>query len=210
MNVPGILDRITARRTELGLSEAAVASHGGSRDLIRNWRRAAQSGTTIKPRLDSLEAIALALGVSLEWLLHGGAEPRPHATPPAGLQEAVTPYRLQQHGTQGAMPELAALFGPAANTPATYRINVPMPDFQLAAGDVLVVDLARLPEPGELTLVTFTDETTASGTSTVCRYLPPYLWPGEPQQAALPLRLDNPQVTVRYPVIGSMRGLLPA
>lgn len=68
-------------------------------------------------------------------------------------------------------------------------------------------DLARLPQPGELALVTITEDDTASAATMVCRYLPPFLTGGSMTDETQPLRVDRPGVTVRYPIIGALRGL---
>lgn len=133
------------------------------------------------------------------------------ATPPArpGFADAATPFRLRSFAAppDSAQPSLAAIFGPALATPASYQVTTALPGFGLLPGDVLVCDLARLPMPGELALVTTFDDTAAQATTTVCRYLPPWLVTGAPD--APPLRTDHPGVTVRYPVIGSIRGIAP-
>lgn len=211
MQMQAILDRITRRREELGLSEAAVAQKGGSRDLIRNWRRALDRGQTISARYDSLTSIARALHVSVDWLMHGTgeAEAAPARSTPPGLSEPVTPFTLAPHATREDDPQasLRAIFGKAATTPGLFRINRNLPAFELAKGDVVLADLARLPEPGEIAVVTVSDDETAAATTMICRYLPPYLTLGKIGPSVPTLRIDDPGVTVRYPVVGSIRGI---
>lgn len=211
MQMQAILDRITRRREELGLSEAAVAQKGGSRDLIRNWRRALDRGQTISARYDSLTSIARALHVSVDWLMHGTgeAEAAPARSTPPGLSEPVTPFTLAPHATREDDPQasLRAIFGKTATTPGLFRINRNLPAFELAKGDVVLADLARLPEPGEIAVVTVSDDETAAATTMICRYLPPYLTLGKIGPSVPTLRIDDPGVTVRYPVVGSIRGI---
>lgn len=211
MQMQAILDRITGRREELGLSESAVAQKGGSRDLIRNWRRALDKGQAISARYDSLAAIAKALHVSTEWLIHGNGDPGAPPPPPGppGMAEGVTPFTLSPKATKADDPlgPLRAIFGKTAATPGLFRIHKNLPAFELAKGDVVLADLARLPEPGEIAIVRIIDDTTADATTLVCRYLPPYLTMGKIGPDVPMLRIDDPGVTVRHPVVGSIRGI---
>lgn len=206
-----ILERIRQRIAELGMSEAAVAQQGGSRDLIRNWRRALEKGQQINARYDSLALIARALHVTEDWLIHGKGTVNERPPAATGLAEAATPFQLKPHAA--AMDDnqapLRALFGTAAASPALYRINANLPGFDLVAGDVVLADLARLPIAGEVALATVIDEETANSITLVCRYLPPFLVPGTTGPKVELLRIEDPSVTVRYPVVGSIRGIPP-
>lgn len=211
MNMQAILDRIARRREDLGLSESALAQKGGSRDLIRNWRRALEKGQDISARYDSLTAIARALQVNADWLINGAGsapDPAPPDTTP-GMAEHATPFTLAPKVTRPDDPlgPLRAIFGTTAATPGLFRINKNLPAFEFAAGDVVLADLARLPEPGEIALVTVTDDQDATSTTMICRYLPPYLATGKIGPNVPTLRIDDPGVTVRHPVVGSIRGI---
>ncbi|WP_076625333.1 MULTISPECIES: S24 family peptidase [Salipiger] len=71
-----ILQRITARREELKLSEQALAVQAGlSKDGIRNWRRRHEAGEeNAGANVSSISKVAAALRVSELWLLHGIGE----------------------------------------------------------------------------------------------------------------------------------------
>lgn len=206
-----ILDRITARRTELGLSESAVAARGGSRDLIRNWRRALENGRQISARYESLAAIARALDISEDWLIHGEDRPKsePRLKRTSGFADAATPFSFagKKISQEEICAAVRALFGPKVVTPALYRVNIDQVAFGLVAGDIAVVDLARLPVPGEIAIASVTDEETASAVHTLCRYAPPLLLSGQIDQNTAIFRVDDPGVAVRHPVAGSIRGL---
>lgn len=126
-----------------------------------------------------------------------------------GMAEAATPYTFKAFDVDpdATQPALRAIFGNAAATPATYQLGIDLPAFALVAGDILLVDLSRLPEPGELALVTHFDEDSASSKTTINRYFPPYLQSGDLNPTRPPVRVDQAGVTVRHPVIGSMRGI---
>jgi hypothetical protein len=209
MDMKAILDRITARRTALGLSETGLSLQAGSRDLIRNWRRALERDQDISARHDSLDAIAKALSVSTAWLV-GEADATPQATAaPQGMAEPAEPFVFAPQPVRDSDPQgfLRAIWGRAVTTPATYRLAAALPAFALGVGDVLIADLGRLPQPGELALVTIINDATATSITTVRRYLPPYLSGGVMDADNPPLRIDQPGVTVRYPIVGSLRGL---
>lgn len=202
-----ILDRITARIADLGTTDRAISLRAtGSPDTIRNWQRSLRDGKTPNPQTAKLNAIIEALGLDLS---NPDDQPEIRTAAAYGLSESAVPYTFTAHATDSSDPQasLRAIWGTACTTPATYRLATAMPAFGLAAGDVLVADLARLPRPGELALVTIADESDASATTVVRRYLPPYLAAGTLDTENSPLRVDHPGVTVRYPVVGTIRGL---
>ena len=208
MNIKQILLRIDEKAKPLGLTDTQLSLLVGSKDLVRNWRRAAEQGKDIGTRTDSLQGVAKALGVSFEWLTTGnGSVDRPAAV--MGFSESAMPYELQKFQTKADDPQgtLRSIYGPMATTPATFKLTTSLPGFALMAGDVLVVDLARVPSPGDLALVTITDDETTESNTVVRRYLPPYLAAGEGANPISPMRMDQIGVTVRYPVVGVMRGL---
>lgn len=211
-NLADIVGRIESRAQALGLSITELSRRAGSSEMVRNWQRALRKGSDLHPRLDTLAAVAAVLGVELNWLLHGtGAAPEKPGQPAPGFHEAATPFtfREPEPGSASPSPSLSAIFGAAALTPASYRIMAEMPGFDLRPGDIIVVDLSRLPQPGELCLVTAFDDQTASSMSTVRRYAPPFLLAGNSTLSPSLERVDNPNLTVRYPVVGSIRGCPP-
>lgn len=209
MDLKAVIARIEIKRTELGLSEASVAVSGGSRDLIRNWRRSIANGKGIQAKYESLSAIAAALGVDTDWLINGDTDNNATTARAYGFSELAAPYEFQEQivPAHSAQPSLHAIFGKTATTPATYIITHDLPVFALLAGDVILVDLSRAPKPGELTIVSQFDDEHATSITSVFRYFPPFLQNGHSRQDEIPLRIDQPGVTVRYPVIGSMRGI---
>jgi hypothetical protein len=67
-----LLTRIEQRLQELGLSaQAASLRAGGSPDLIRNLRRAVRKGEATRLNSGSLESLARALSVPVQWLMTG-------------------------------------------------------------------------------------------------------------------------------------------
>jgi len=144
--------------------------------------------------------------------LAGAAPGTANAIPaPTGFSEAATPYEFREHPTNPEDPQrgLRAIFGKTATTPASFVLQANYPAFSLLRGDVLICDLARLPLPGELALVTIVNDHNASSATSVRRFWPPFLGsgdlPGDDQ-----LRIDQAGVTVRCSVIGLIRGLADA
>lgn len=178
--------------------------------MIRNWRRAVASGQPMNVKHGSLIAIADALDVSVEWLTAGGAEPNPppQPSPASGFAEQAVPFTFSPAPARAdsAIPYISSLFGDEV-TPATYRLNVDLPAFALCANDVLVIDMSRLPRVGELAVARITDENSATASTIIVRYLPPFLAAGAHSSGKDMLRVDDPGVTIRFPVIGSLRGI---
>ena len=210
MDLARILARITERLAAIGISESALSAKAGSKDMIRNWRRAVGSGQPMNVKHGSLIAIANALDVSVEWLTTGGEPPNPtpQPSPAAGFAEQAVPFTFNPTVARedSALPYISSLFGDEI-TPATYRLNVDLPAFALCAGDVLVIDMSRLPRVGELAIARLSDEISATASTLIIRYLPPFLATGTHYAGTAMLRVDDPGVSVRFPVIGTLRGI---
>lgn len=203
--------RIQTLAADRGLSLRGLSLRAGlSDDFLRSWqRRLDQKGGVSSIAAANLDAIARALGVSTQQLRQHDTpvEPAPHPAP-GFAEDAVEPFTMPPAPdvSGDASSLLRALFPGAAN-PFAYRLKTALPAFALLAGDVVAADLARLPAPGEVCLCVTVDETTASATTFLARYLPPYLLSGQFGAPEPVLRVDSPGVTVRHPVVGSLRGL---
>jgi transcriptional regulator with XRE-family HTH domain len=95
--MPVILSRIEPLMVERDLSAMALsleATQGRSKDLIRNWQRAVAKGEEVSARLDSIAAVAQALGVSDVWLATG-----------RGAEEAITDEERALLAAYRAIPE---------------------------------------------------------------------------------------------------------
>lgn len=204
MDTAAILDRITRRIADMGLSAQAVSVKAGlSKDGIRNWQRRAESGAGMN--MSSLTQVAEVLGVPVDWLLNGGQPPAPpaHNGGPPGLADEACPFTGT---TQDIAAAVRTLFGGAGrNVSVTHRASAWLPDLGIAPGDLIVCDLARLPEPGELAIVTAQDEDHATSASLIRRYLPPWLVPSGPPGSSPPVQVSTPGIAVRHPVVGIIR-----
>jgi transcriptional regulator with XRE-family HTH domain len=122
--------------------------------------------------------------------------------------EGAKPYIVttQEHRTDLPQPLLGSLFGTNAVSPSSYLLTESLPAFAMNQGDVVVVDLARLPQPGEVSLVSIFDDDHATESHEVMLYLPPYLSSGRAGNQPL-LRVDDNRISVRHPVVGLLRGL---
>lgn len=203
MDMNAVLERISAKRAELGLSDAELSQVAGSRDLIRNWRRAARDGHTIQARHGSLEAIATRLGVSLAWLTTGEAGPNGDLV---GFSEAITSFVMAPTAPRGDEPQsiaaIRAVMPSSTSTPATFKAHEDMPWFAICGGDILVADLARLPKSGDLALATI--QRGGGETTTVVRIAEPWAIEG-PLHAPTLHSLATAAIIVRHPIVGIIR-----
>lgn len=75
MNMTKILARIQKRIADLGTTESAVSKKAKrSADTIRNWRRGVEGGGNPGASVVTLQPIADALDVPLDWLLGNGPD----------------------------------------------------------------------------------------------------------------------------------------
>lgn len=212
MDIASILARIDEVRARADLNDTQISrAAGGSEDLLRNWRRKAREGGKGGVNAKTLSAVADVLGVSAAWLMTGdGSQASLDSTAAQhGLSETAEPFRFQSASTNPDDPLhiLRALYGTRTSSPATFALKGALPSFGLLSGDILVVDLARLPEPGEIAIVTISDDDAGTSTTTVRRYMPPFLVPGTADNVLDFIKMDMPGVQVRHPVIGSLRGI---
>jgi transcriptional regulator with XRE-family HTH domain len=183
------------------LNPARLGKIAGLSDSTVRKMLAGQSKT---PTHASAQKLARALGLSVQQVIdavQGQSIVSPAAAAAAGLAEDAAPFAGASQDEATAVRTLFAQAG--RNVVITHRAAVWVPDWAIAPGDLIVCDLARLPEPGELALVTQTDDTGHS-VSLIRRYLPPWLVPSGPPGTAL-LQVSDPGVAVRHPVVGIIR-----
>lgn len=194
------MTRLKQRMADLGLSAREVSMRAtGTTDTVRNWLRRAEEGASFSMRQDTLDRVSQVLGVTAQWLLTGEDGPAP-AQPP-GLAESSAEYRPAPSEAEA----VRSLFSNAAKHPVIFRkVLTDLPRFDLRRGDLLVTDLSREARPGDL-VATHVEQNGTTVTQ-ILRLIPPLLLCGDYTQDENPLRLDQPGVTVRYPVIGCIRG----
>lgn len=198
MKLADVIARIDQRIKELDLSDRAVSLRAGlSADAIRNWRRRAETDRGAGANVQSLGKIADQLGVSISWLTTGSENAA------EGFSEQADPWQAPP----ATVDAVARLFAQAARNPAaTHRATVDLPVFGVQSGDLLVCDLSRLPQPGDLAVLTITDPETDESRTLIRRFLPPFLLSGAAQMGGDPEPSDNPNLTPRFPVVGIIRG----
>jgi len=131
------------------------------------------------------------------------ANPPPPSQSP-GFSDDAAPFLFQPATNTDPV---RALFGTTASNPAvTHRAQASMPDFAILPGDLLVCELSRPPELGDIVVATLVDEQLGTSTSLVRRFLPPYLVAGDGTTPAF-IKINPATVTVRFPVIGTIRGI---
>lgn len=184
-------------------ARAASLQAGLSSDAIRNWDRRLASG---KPNpgisIASLEAVAKAIKVDLKWLL-GDVSLGTPATPIMGLAEDAQPYNAPALTESDPIRTLFANRG--RNAAITHRAAIDLPAFGIGAGDLIVCDLSRLPEPGEVAIAVSMNTDTGTSHTIVRRYAPPFLLGADTLKTPV-VELANSGLDVRHPIIGVIRG----
>lgn len=209
MTTPTVPDRLKALRERAGISIREMARR---LDMSPSTYNHYESNDRFKARylpMDIAQRIARAMtgGASsdqAEVLALAGAQAAQIAPNTSHLAEDAAPFVFREQPIPVGAQHLTlrAVFGDRAPEPATYRITHALPGLGLWPGDVAVVTLSRNAQPGELAIVGLPD-----GSTGVRRFLPPYLLTGQPDLDAIPLRSDQDGVTIRFPVIGSIRGI---
>lgn len=149
-----------------------------------------------------IDAAARIFGVRPAALIADSEDDRRGGGESPGFAEQASPWTPPP----GAASAIGSLFVASARNPATHRANVSLPGFGIEVGDILVCDLARLPEPGDLALISMADPDTGEMRTTIRRYLPPFLLTGDAAIKGAAENSDDPNVTPRHPIVGIIRG----
>lgn len=208
--------RLKSIRERAGLSVRAMAQRVGlSSSGYSHYETASRFKDDYLPVPIAMQIASALDGTPVDpgevMRLAGTSLTAAHPTAQRGFSETqAAPFELREHPAEASDPHrtLRALFGVAAATPGSFRLLTDHAGFGLLRGDVVVCDMSRVPLPGDLALVTIFDDQTASSLTSLRRYLPPFLVSCDISDKQ-PLRTDQSGVTVRYPVIGSIRGLDP-
>lgn len=201
MDIKALMKRIEERAAELDKSIRAVSIEAtNSPDTIRNWQRKVKTGEAFSMRQASLQAVADALGVELQWLLTGSFDMlglENHSMP-----EETTEYKVKPNQSEA----VRAIFAQTAiRAEVARQMTVNMPSLGLANGDLLVCDLGRDARVGDTVLVHVQDGK-ADGSTLARRWYSPWLLAYDTALDQDPLRDDEQGVKILYPVIGSIRG----
>lgn len=136
--------------TQSALADAIGVKKGFMSEIISGKK---------SPSLENLTLIAQALRVRVGDLFTDAAPaaPEPKAPtappPPPGMADQAVPFDWPafRSGTQATDAVEAAKAG--LRHPQTYRITGNIPSLLIQAGDILVIDMARIPRDGDLALV---------------------------------------------------------
>lgn len=141
MDMGQILERISARAQQLGLSEQGLAKAAGmSKDGIRNWRRRFEAGEEgAGANVGSISKVAQALGVSELWLLHGiGAdEPETPTISIAGKVGAGAHVPVFDAYEKGGGPQVEAPPGLPPSGIVAVEVEGDSMEPVYSAGDIL-------------------------------------------------------------------------
>jgi len=129
--------RIRSRRKQLGLTQVALADKLSVHKItVAKWE-----GGFSGPDRNSLRALALALSVSMEWLLNGGESPAPAPNMRWLPTPEEAPQRLNADPKRRALIEILAQF----DSPESASDQVGIPKDRL----VELADGHGLPNPEE-------------------------------------------------------------
>lgn len=190
--------RLKELRTGMGLTQEEMSDRLGISVGLYNGLETGKR----RMNADYIEAAAAIFGIRPAALIDD-PETGPDASGAGGFAEQAEPWDASP-GTRNAV---AGIYADVARNPAAvHRATVDLPAFGVQAGDLLVCDLSRLPQPGDLAVLTISDPGTDNSHTLIRRFVPPFLLPGTVQMQGDPELADNPNVTPRYPVVGIIRG----
>lgn len=181
-------------RSHRSISLAAGLAPGTLSDILKNFDRS--------PSVASVTALANTLGVSVSWLIDGHGD-----NAIRGFSESdTTPWIAPE--PKGQRPDLdyrrlAQMLSPNARNADTLRLARNAAGFGLYRNDILVVDLKRPAEPGDLVIAQVADLESGEATTALRRYLPPYLVSDQPDSPAL--MADGVRTSIMGPVTASFR-----
>jgi len=179
-------------------------------DLIRKYVK----GEVTNPRGDKLERIAEALKMTPQELVYG------HDTKQQPEQRPMETSQISPHGAEvsdGTGIDIGSAPDQIAKAFRALSINRKAEAWRLTSdavagegympGDVLIVDLAARPAPGNVVLAMLSDRVSQA----VFRLIePPYLLAASlHRKHRKPILIDNDRVTIRGVVVGSLRLLPP-
>lgn len=195
-----ILERISIRSAELGTNDTAISKHAGSRDLIRNWRRSAAKNQAINARMVSLQLIADALNVPLQWLVDGDGYGEPSSPKGnAGFSESAA--TLWQPAQTDSAFDLAKALAPQIQHPQFFTMARAEPFLGLLKGDTLIVEANHRAKHGDTVIANTYDEAGEVVSTLVRRWLPPYLFSCNPDDASASIIIDD---TGRATIFGTI------
>jgi transcriptional regulator with XRE-family HTH domain len=197
MNIRTLVDRIAIRCRELGLSETELSRAIGSKETIRNWRRAANAGKDMSPQMKNIEQVAALLDTSVGWLT--GASDSPTAT--TGFAEpTVEPFRFSEPVLGDILTRFIA---PDARACDTYRASESFPGFAVARGDLIVTELGGGQQNGDIVVVTMTQDHTSE--TTLRRLVGNWLVAEDPSQPPEPANPNDGRIGIVATVRGIVR-----
>ena len=198
--MPTLRDRLKRTMDQHGLtarqlSLAAGLNKGYVGDVLAHPERS--------PSVAAIEGIARVLHVSPGGLVEGDSVRR-------GMGESHA--RPWEPATPGQRPDLAAFhrqlargLTPDARQPATLELTRGFPTFGYLAGDVVVIDLKRAPQDGDLVVCTLMDWESGAQTTLVRLWLDPFLVSADPNDPQPKLVHDGQRVAVKGPILASFR-----
>lgn len=161
-----------ARMTQGALADAIGKSHGFLSEVLSGKKN---------PSVETLSAIAAALGVPVSDIIVGSSDTAPDGR--SGMSESMAePFRPAE-----TTPIRVAVDALSRNRrrAETYRVRVGDLALALCAGDVLILDMGASPAPGSLVVATIADAATGAATTVVRKWLPGWLIGGTSEATSM-------------------------
>lgn len=197
MDMRLLLKLVNARIDELGMTEREASMRAtGSADTIRNWRRRLKKGESFGATTDKVELVCRELGIDMATLTAA-----PDAGTPGGMAEDAVPLLIADTRRDPVIIALA----PNSTTPEVFVSKRDFPAFAIRAGDRLIADMARAPQPGEIVVASQIDQSDGTSTWMVCRWLPPHVLPGGISDDLILIEAGGTMVVARGVIIASFR-----
>lgn len=197
-----LAERLKAIMAERNLKAAPLArSAGVGVDFVRDILR----GHVRSPRSENLAKLAVALDMSLDQLLDESAAPPRTNGFHEGQATPWTPPPPRPGQNDLTFEQALRLVCPGAEAPGYFRSAVSLPGFGILTGDLIVIDLKRPAEEGDIVVVNAADHARDRATTLIRRLLRPYLVASETSLGQPPELADGKANAIMGPVVGVIR-----
>lgn len=174
--------------------EHTQASVGVQAGKSNSTVRKILSGGSKNPTLSTLTAIANVIGLSLDEIAQLGTSEVDHSstgatTPdlPPRFEQDVVPWRPRLQGS--SIDIIAQVMSSRCKSPQIWRARRSFPLAGILAGDLVVIDSAGAPQPGDLVIATYVDPALTESRTLIRVWADSFLMPCDADDR-MPIRID--------------------